>query len=122
MDKLWPNIYPSSAGYDDLLINPYKDPNLSSFGCKRVLVCVAEEDLFRDGGWLYYETLRNSEWNGVVEIKVSVWENHVFHLLNPNSENAVKMKELVISSSTIKRRFPVGSKLLWKFSRHAEYV
>ncbi|XP_026410950.1 probable carboxylesterase 2 [Papaver somniferum] len=106
MDKLWPNIYPSSTGYDDLLINPYKDPNLSSLRCKRVLVCVAEEDLFRDRGWLYYETLRNSEWNGVVEIKESLGENHVFHLLNPDSENAVKMKELVISFLNHQEKIP----------------
>ncbi|KAI3941809.1 hypothetical protein MKW98_030539 [Papaver atlanticum] len=104
--QLWPNIYPSSTGYDDLLINPYKDPNLSSLGGKRVLVCVAEEDLFRDRGWLYYETLRNSEWDGVVEIKESQGENHVFHLLNPDSKNAVKMKELVISFLNHQEKIP----------------
>ncbi|KAI3943979.1 hypothetical protein MKW92_015168 [Papaver armeniacum] len=97
MDKLWPHIHPSSSGYNDPLVNPCKDPNLSSLGCRRLLVFVAEEDLFRDRGWLYYETLRNSKWNGVVEIMESQGEDHVFNLLNPDSEKAVKMMELVIS-------------------------
>ncbi|RZC83401.1 hypothetical protein C5167_046186 [Papaver somniferum] len=96
-DGLWPIIYPASSGYDDPLINPCKDTNLSSLGCRRLLVFVAEEDLVRDRGWLYYETLRNSKWNGVVEIMESQGEDHVFHLLNPDSEKAVKMKELVVS-------------------------
>ncbi|XP_026395937.1 probable carboxylesterase 2 [Papaver somniferum] len=106
MDKLWPNICPSSTGYDDLLINPYKDPNLSSLGCKKVLVCVAEKDLFRDRGWLYFETLRNSEWNGVVEIVESQGEDHVFHLLKPDSEKAMKMKESVISFLNHQQQIP----------------
>ncbi|KAI3834919.1 hypothetical protein MKW98_016032 [Papaver atlanticum] len=97
MDNIWPNICPSSPGYDDPLVNPCKDPNLSSLGCKRVLVFVAGEDLLRDRGWLYYETLRKSKWNGVVEIMESQGEDHVFNLLKPDSEKAVKMKELVIS-------------------------
>lgn len=97
MDGLWPNIYPASSGHDDPLVNPCKDPTLSSLGCKRVLVCVAGEDVFRDRGWLYYQTLRNSKWNGVVEIMESPGEDHVFNLLNPDSEKAVKLMKLVIS-------------------------
>ncbi|KAI3947683.1 hypothetical protein MKX01_034348 [Papaver californicum] len=98
VDKLWLTVCPSTtAGNDDPLINPANDPNLSSFGCDKVLVCVAEKDLLRDRGWFYYETLKKSGWEGVVEIMESKGEGHVFHLHNPSSENALNMMKFLVS-------------------------
>ncbi|WJX50462.1 hypothetical protein P8452_36760 [Trifolium repens] len=66
--NLWRFSCPTTSGSDDLLINPAKDPNLGSLGCKRVLVCVAEKDLLKDRGWYYKELLEKSGWGGVVEV------------------------------------------------------
>ncbi|KAF5200653.1 2-hydroxyisoflavanone dehydratase [Thalictrum thalictroides] len=95
--KLWSFVCPTSTGADDPFINPDKDPNLSRLGCKRVLVCVAERDQLRDRGWFYYEKLRESGWDGVVEFTEAKGEKHVFHLTNPTSENAADLMKLVVS-------------------------
>ncbi|PIA46442.1 hypothetical protein AQUCO_01500171v1 [Aquilegia coerulea] len=95
--KLWSVVCPSSTGSDDPFINPTKDPNLSRLGCKRVLVFVAERDQLRDRGWLYYEKLKESGWNGVVEFMEAKGEKHVFHLINPTSENAGDLMKRVVS-------------------------
>ncbi|KAL3839410.1 hypothetical protein ACJIZ3_024001 [Penstemon smallii] len=47
IDKLWRYVSPSAIGRDEPWINPGMDPGLSSFGCKRVLVYVAEKDMLR---------------------------------------------------------------------------
>ncbi|KAF9611259.1 hypothetical protein IFM89_028329 [Coptis chinensis] len=46
LGKLWTAVYPTTSGLDDPLINPVKDPNFKKLACKKVLVCVAEKDLF----------------------------------------------------------------------------
>ncbi|OUZ99829.1 Alpha/beta hydrolase fold-3 [Macleaya cordata] len=99
MDKLWPIICPSSTttGNDDPLVNPVTNPNLSTLGCNRVLVCVAGKDILRDRGWFYYETLGKSGWRGVVEILESEGVDHGFHLFNSRSEKAVKMMKRLVS-------------------------
>ncbi|KAI3938133.1 hypothetical protein MKW98_018689 [Papaver atlanticum] len=98
VDKLWLTVCPTTTtGNDDPLINPATDPNLSRLGCNKVLVCVAEKDLLRDRGWFYYETLKKSGWEGVVEIMESKGEGHVFHLHNPSSENALNMMKFLVS-------------------------
>ncbi|OUZ99826.1 Alpha/beta hydrolase fold-3 [Macleaya cordata] len=99
VDKFWPILCPSSTtGNDDPRINPASDPKLlSSLGCNNVLVCVAEKDIYRDRGWLYYETLGKSGWGGVVEIMESEGENHMVHLLDPSSENAVELMKRLVS-------------------------
>lgn len=51
-------------------------------------MCVAERDIMRDRGWLYYETLGRSGWKGVVEIEETEGEDHVFHLYNLGSVKA----------------------------------
>ncbi|THF96568.1 hypothetical protein TEA_006920 [Camellia sinensis var. sinensis] len=51
--KLWLFVYPSSSGHDDPLFNPVLDPKFSSLDCKKVLVCVAEQDMLKDRGWYY---------------------------------------------------------------------
>ncbi|KAJ4716341.1 Alpha/beta hydrolase-3 [Melia azedarach] len=91
IEELWRFTCPSTTGCDDPLINPAVGSNLESLGCSRVMVFVAEQDLLRARGWFYYEKLKESGWKGDVEIIETEGEQHVFHLFNPNCENAVAM-------------------------------
>ncbi|CAL5377327.1 unnamed protein product [Camellia sinensis] len=96
-DKFWVFVNPTTSGSDDPLFNPAKDPKLSSLGCKKVLVCVAEKDLMRDRNWYYKEALEKSGWGGVVEVVEAKGEGHVFHLFNPSCHNALAMLKRVAS-------------------------
>ncbi|KAJ4844764.1 hypothetical protein Tsubulata_003466 [Turnera subulata] len=97
IDCLWHFVCPASNGCDDPLINPSTDPKLASLGGTRVLVFVAEKDWLRDRGWYYYENLRNSGWEGLVEIVESKDEAHIFHLSKPNCDNAAAMMKNIVS-------------------------
>ncbi|KAF5175455.1 2-hydroxyisoflavanone dehydratase [Thalictrum thalictroides] len=93
VDSAWPFVCPSSPSNDDPRINPMAvgAPMLSGLGCTSVLVCVAEKDVFRDRGWLYYETLKRSGWKGIVEIVETQGEDHIFHLRNLSSEKGADL-------------------------------
>lgn len=54
-----------------------------------MLVFVPEEDILRSRRWFYCRKLKESGWKGDVEIFESQGEQHVFHLRNPECENAV---------------------------------
>ncbi|XP_060168286.1 2-hydroxyisoflavanone dehydratase-like [Lycium barbarum] len=97
IEKLWNFIHPKSPGLDDPLINPEKDPNLSSLGCDKVLVYVAGKDALRFRGFYYKEALEKSGWRGTVEFVEIKDEEHVFHLFAPTSENAVSVLEKLVS-------------------------
>ncbi|KAI4389551.1 hypothetical protein MLD38_001766 [Melastoma candidum] len=88
-DSLWPFICPLSPSNDDPWVNPvsYMAPSLEWLGCQRLLVCVAEKDILRDRGRLYYEALCRSGWMGMAEIFESEGEDHTFHLTDTESEN-----------------------------------
>ncbi|XP_022766479.1 probable carboxylesterase 2 [Durio zibethinus] len=90
LDRLWPFVCPSNPDNDDPRVNPVATdgPSLVGLGCKRVLVCVAEKDVLRDRGWLYYEALGRSGWTGVVEIMETEGEDHGFHLSDLECEKA----------------------------------
>jgi len=91
VDNLWRFVCPTSAGSDDPLINPGADPNLGKLACKRVMIFVAENDLMKDRGWHYKELVEKCGWQGVAEVMEAKGENHVFHLFNPDSDNAVSL-------------------------------
>lgn len=96
--KWWPFVCPSRPNDDDPWINPIADgaPSLKGLGCKKVLVCVAEKDMMKDRGMLYYKALDRSGWKGTVEIEETQGEDHAFHLYNVQSEKAKElMKRLV---------------------------
>lgn len=97
LDKLWAFAKPETSGSDDPDFNPGMDPNLSSLGCRRVLVSVAEKDFLRDRGWNYYQILGKSGWKGNVEIMESKGENHVFFLFAPTSDNALAFFKRMVS-------------------------
>ncbi|KAF5178454.1 2-hydroxyisoflavanone dehydratase [Thalictrum thalictroides] len=95
--KLWRAVCPLTTGLDDPFVNPDKDPNFSRLGCKRVLVCIAEKDIFRDRGQFYCENLRKSGWDGMVECMEAEGENHVFHLYSPTCQKARELMKCVVS-------------------------
>lgn len=90
VDKWWQFVCPSEKGSNDPLINPFVDgaPRLRELGCEKVLVCVAERDILRDRGRLYYETLIKSGWGGTAEILETEGEDHVFHIFQTDADNA----------------------------------
>ncbi|KAK2965257.1 hypothetical protein RJ640_015755 [Escallonia rubra] len=89
-DRLWAFVCPSNPDNDDPRVNPVAEggPSLVGLGCRRVLVSVAEKDLLRDRGRMYYEALGRSGWTGVAEILETEGEGHGFHLYNMDCENA----------------------------------
>lgn len=80
-------------GLDDPFINPFANgsKDISGLGCDRVMVCVAEKDILRDRGKFYYESIVKSKWKGKAELVHTDGEDHVFHLYNPNGENAINL-------------------------------
>ncbi|KAL2249632.1 UNVERIFIED_CONTAM: putative carboxylesterase 13 [Sesamum indicum] len=90
-DQLWRLLSQSSGlDHDDPKINPVAEggPSLSGLGCRRVLVSVAEKDILRDRGRLYFEVLGGCGWMGMVEIHEVEGEGHCFHLFDLNHEKA----------------------------------
>lgn len=93
-DRLWGFICPARPDNDDVWVNPVAEgaARLAWMGCGRVLVCVAEKDVLRDRGRIYYEALGDSGWIGVAEIVETEDEDHMFHL---NDLEAQKTKDLI---------------------------
>ncbi|OWM70898.1 hypothetical protein CDL15_Pgr014571 [Punica granatum] len=94
VDRLWPFICPTNPDNDDPCVNPVVEgaPSLAGLGCGRVLVCVAEKDVLKDRGWMYYEAVARSGWPGMAEIMETEGEGHVFHL---NALESQKAKDLI---------------------------
>ncbi|KAH7567383.1 hypothetical protein JRO89_XS07G0061800 [Xanthoceras sorbifolium] len=90
VDNWWNFVCTSGKGCDDPLINPFVDgaPSLDGLGCDEVLLVVAEKDILRDRGRLYYKKLVNSGWAGKAEIMEVEGEDHVFHIFDPNTDKA----------------------------------
>ncbi|XP_047977045.1 probable carboxylesterase 2 [Salvia hispanica] len=89
VDRLW-NVVCPSCPLDDPWINPMATGGMSlaGLGCWRVLVTVAEKDLLKDRGWLYFQALAQSGWLGAVEIHETQGEDHCFHLDELEGEKA----------------------------------
>lgn len=90
VDKWWRFVCTSDSGCDDPLINPFVSgaPSVDGLVCGRVLVCVAGNDILRERGRFYYSVLRKSEWKGKAEFVETEGEDHVFHIMDPSSENS----------------------------------
>lgn len=89
-DSFWKFIFPETEGLDDPRRNPVADgaPSLADLKCERVLLTVAEKDLLKGRGTVYYEKLKESGWSGEAELLVSQDVGHVFHLFQPQTEQA----------------------------------
>ncbi|KAJ8772818.1 hypothetical protein K2173_027995 [Erythroxylum novogranatense] len=90
VDNWWTFVCPSEKGCDDPLINPFVDgaPGLNDLACDSVLVFIAEKDILRSRGKLYYDGLIKSGWKGKAEIVETKGEDHVFHIFDADCENA----------------------------------
>ncbi|CAN6249612.1 unnamed protein product [Urochloa humidicola] len=95
--KMWRVVAPGTTGLDDPWINPLADgaPSLRALPCRRVLVCLAEEDVLRDRGRAYCEALRASGWSGEVEVVEAAGQGHCFHLSDYTSGDAVRQDEAI---------------------------
>lgn len=100
VDECWRFVCPTTSGLDDPRMNPGVDPRLGRLGCRKVLICAAEKDPFRDRDLNYCEVLAKSGWDGEVEFVETEGEDHVFHLFNPNSEKAVAFLGVLASFIT----------------------
>ncbi|KAK7848238.1 2-hydroxyisoflavanone dehydratase [Quercus suber] len=97
---VWNFVYPSvTGGVDNPMINPegLGAPSLAGLGCDRLLVCVAGKDLLRDRGVWYVDMVRKSGWNGEIELFEVEGEDHVFHIINIETENAKAMAKRLAS-------------------------
>ncbi|CAN6891848.1 hypothetical protein Bca4012_092250 [Brassica carinata] len=100
VDGWWQFVCPSNKGSDDPWINPFADgsPNLEGLECERVIITVAERDILREKGKMYYEKLVNSNWRGNAEIMETKGKDHVFHIFEPDCDEA---KEMVRPASAL---------------------
>ncbi|KAJ4722413.1 2-hydroxyisoflavanone dehydratase [Melia azedarach] len=90
----WEFVHPSApGGIDNYMVNPVGigKPSLAKLGCSKLLVCVAEKDELRDRGIWYVNAVKESGFEGQVELFEVEGEDHVFYLFNPESENAKNM-------------------------------
>ena len=98
---LWNLVYPNApGGIDNPMINPFIEtgaPSLAVLGCSRVLVAVSEKDELRDRGVYYYEELIKSKWEGEAELVQVEGEDHAFHVLNFETENAKTLMKRLAS-------------------------
>ncbi|KAJ3679515.1 hypothetical protein LUZ60_017526 [Juncus effusus] len=99
---LWMFVYPSMISLDDPLINPMaSEERLEKvFKCDKVFVTVAEKDILRDRGRLYYEKLveaiANGKWSdGKAKFYEAEGEDHVFYLQNPLCDKGVEMMDII---------------------------
>lgn len=94
LDRLLVIVCPSASEGDVPWLNPVAEgaPSLVGLNCRRVVVCVAEKDVLRDRGRVYYEALSKSGWLGMAEFHESEGEDHVFHL---NDLEGQKAKDLI---------------------------
>lgn len=88
---VWNFAYPAApSDIDNPMINPTgpEAPSLAGLGCSRLLVTVAEKDELRDRGVIYYDAIRKSNWEGEAELVQVDGEDHAFHVLQFETENA----------------------------------
>ncbi|XP_013728110.1 probable carboxylesterase 1 [Brassica napus] len=88
MEGIWEIACPNSEkGVEDPWINVVGS-DLSGLECGRVLVMVAGKDVLAREGRVYAEKLEECGWGGRVEVVETEGEDHVFHIRNPDSDNA----------------------------------
>ncbi|KAG8377639.1 hypothetical protein BUALT_Bualt08G0053900 [Buddleja alternifolia] len=93
VDEWWRFVCPSDRGCDDPLINPFVSgaPSVAGLACDRILVCVAGNDILRERGRLYYESVAKSKWEGKAEYCETQGEDHVFHIIDPTTQNSINL-------------------------------
>lgn len=115
VDKWWRFVCPSDRGGDDPWINPFVSgaPSLDGIACGRILVCVAGNDILRERGRFYHLALTESKWPGKAEFFETEGEDHVFHIMDPTSENSKNLikrcAEFINHQSSIINRITINS-------------
>ncbi|KAJ0984743.1 hypothetical protein J5N97_003099 [Dioscorea zingiberensis] len=98
MEGLWKIACSQEVGeVDHPFFNPLKEERLAALGCGKVMVLVAGKDVLRERGRVYCEKLKESGWEGYVELHESEGEEHVFHLNKPDCEKALAMMDKVVA-------------------------
>ncbi|KAM7280787.1 hypothetical protein ACFE04_007921 [Oxalis oulophora] len=90
----WDFVYPSAEnGIDNFMINPAGPgaKSLSLLGSEKLLICVSEEDGFRDRGIWYYDLVKKSGWGGEIDLFEVKGEDHLFHIFYPETWNAERL-------------------------------
>ncbi|CAA7394318.1 unnamed protein product [Spirodela intermedia] len=99
IERLWRLSYPSAArGLEEPCMNPAVPgaPSMATLACRRVLVCLAEEDFLVEQGACYLEALQKSRFPGPVELFHSSGEEHIFHLTKPGTAAAGEMMDRLV--------------------------
>lgn len=88
---IWNFVYPSApGGVDNPMLNPLGAgaPSLAGLGISRLFVSVGGADELRDRGIWYCNAVRESGWQGELELVEVEGENHGFNILKLDTENA----------------------------------
>jgi acetyl esterase/lipase len=91
-----------TSGPDDPRVNPLAEgaPSLRRLGCRRVLVCLAEDALVAEGA-AYHDALLASGWAAAdAELLDSTPGDHEFHLREPESAKAVILIDRLVALIT----------------------
>lgn len=97
MEETWNFLCGGKYDLNHPFVHPMGSPEVwSKLGCERVMVTVAELDLFADRGRAYVEALKKSGWNGEVELYETLGEEHVYFLTKFDGEKALKEMEAVV--------------------------
>ncbi|CAA7013630.1 unnamed protein product [Microthlaspi erraticum] len=97
VEGMWEIASPNSEnGVDDPLFNVVgsDDSDITGLACGRVLVMVAGDDIYVRQGWGYAGKLERSVWLGKVELDETEGEGHVFHITDPDSDNARRLVQI----------------------------
>ncbi|XP_051135775.1 probable carboxylesterase 5 [Andrographis paniculata] len=94
MGLIWLVAWPDCpGGWDHPASNPTKNPNLHKLGCKRIYIYVAGNDILRERGLEFVDSLKKVRWPGQVYLSDVPGVNHVFNVSNhtlPESKEIMK--------------------------------
>ncbi|XP_055813490.1 2-hydroxyisoflavanone dehydratase-like [Solanum dulcamara] len=105
--RIWGFVNPSAEdGVDDPRINPFveKAQSLSTLGCLKILVCVAEKDELRNIGIQYVKAVKKSGWKGEIELIDVEGEDHCFQIFDTETE---KGKNLIKGMANFINKYSV---------------
>ncbi|TVU09856.1 hypothetical protein EJB05_43353, partial [Eragrostis curvula] len=91
-EETWSFICGGQYGIDDPVVDPLSMPagQWRRLACSRVAVTVSGLDDFRPRGMAYAAALRDSGWDGEVEVYQTAGEGHVYFLDRPRDPKSVK--------------------------------
>ncbi|KAM0952528.1 putative carboxylesterase [Dioscorea sansibarensis] len=98
MEGFWKMACVEEIGdVDHELYNPLMEGRLAGLMCGKVMVMVAGKDVLRERGRVYCEMVKESGWDGEVELHESEEEDHVFHLNKPECDKALALLDKMVT-------------------------